>query len=87
MSTLTIKDLQAAVTLEQGDLAKVRGGYAVTLPGWPLAGYGQDFSLDATQSLMQGQSVVNNNGNNAAFVCGITSTVNPTQHGSNNITL
>jgi hypothetical protein len=88
MSTLNIKDLQASLTLDQGDLAKVRGGYAgYVLPGWPVGGYGQDFSLEASQSLMQGQSVVNNNGNNAAFVCGITSTVNPTQHGSNNISL
>jgi hypothetical protein len=87
MSTLNIKDLHASATLDKGDLAKVRGGYAVTLPGWPMAGYGQEFSLDASQVLGQSQNVANNNGNNAAFVCGITSTVNPTQTGSNNISL
>ena len=96
MSTLTIKDLHASTNLDQGGLAKVRGGYSgyagyeMKQVGWPqgeYGGYADKFSVDATQSLMQGQSVLNNNGNNAAFVCGIMSTVNPTQHGSNNITL
>jgi hypothetical protein len=35
--------------------------------------------------LGQTQNVMNNNGNNVAFANGISSTVNPTQTGSNNI--
>ena len=44
-------------------------------------------SLDVSQQIGQSQNVVTNNGNNVAFASGISSTVNPIQHGSNNITL
>lgn len=53
------------------------------------APYGKpsNMSFDASQVLNQSQNVINNNGNNAAFVNGISSTVSPTQTGSNNINL
>jgi hypothetical protein len=58
--------------------------------GMPAVKFGYEpssFSLDASQVLGQSQNVVNNNGNNVAFASGISSTVNPTQTGSNNISL
>ncbi|NEX60192.1 hypothetical protein [Noviherbaspirillum galbum] len=42
-------------------------------------------NFSATQALGQEQNTQVNNGNNAAFVSGITSNVKPTQNGSNNI--
>jgi hypothetical protein len=94
MTRLTINDLSRANDLDAADMAAVSGGsgYCMPLPcyGMPTVKFDYDpstFSLDATQSLTQGQSVVNNNGNNVAFASGISSTVNPIQHGSNNITL
>lgn len=53
----------------------------------PYGGSPTSFSFDASQSIGQSQNVVNNNGNNAAFVNGITSTVNPTQTANNSINL
>jgi hypothetical protein len=102
MTTLMIKDLPLTEELGQQAMASVRGGCSYCPPtygGSPLYGgspvygspkpYGQPsaVSLDASQMLGQTQNVVNNNGNNAAFVSGISSTVNPTQTGSNNINL
>ena len=88
MTTLTIKDLAIAADLDAATMTTVRGGatFKGTIPGWMpgFAGYG-DTKLDLSQQIGQSQSVVNNNGNNAAFVCGITSTVNPTQTANNSI--
>jgi hypothetical protein len=89
MTTLIIKDLAITEELDAAALSAVTGGTAARMPaGWmPFFGGQADISFNASQALGQTQNVVNNNGNNAAFVCGITSTVNPTQHGSNNISL
>lgn len=53
--------------------------------GKPSYGQPGNVSLNASQSIAQSQNVVNNNGNNAAFVNGISSTVNPTQSANNGI--
>ena len=94
MTRLTIKDLSRANELDAADMAAVSGGsgYCMPLPCYGMPAVKFDYepssvALNASQVLGQSQNVVNNNGNNVAFASGITSTVNPTQHGSNNITL
>ena len=90
MTRLAITDLSVSADLDVSAMAAVRGGSM----GWQGYGYSyspqhpvntSDFKFDVTQQLGQSQNTQVNNGNNAAYVCGITSTVNPTQCGSNNI--
>jgi hypothetical protein len=100
MTTLLIKDIATATELDSAEMASISGGtcykppvscwtpsYCPPVYGAPAEpkGYPSSFSFDASQSIGQSQNVENNNGNNAAFVCGITSTVNPTQTANNNI--
>ena len=90
MHTLIIKDLAVTAELDTKAMAAVRGGtgqswtlskdsYKPQMPDLPK------FSFDAKQSLGQDQQTLVNNGNNAAFVCGINATVEPHQTGTNNI--
>ena len=101
MTTLNIKDLATTTELDSADMASVSGGCYYKAPAscWtpptycppsygtpaPHGASPSSFSFDASQSIGQSQNVVNNNGNNAAFVHGISSTVNPTQTANNNI--
>ena len=97
MTTLLIKDLAIASDLDRAAMASVTGGCAYKAPSCyvptycppvyekPSYGYPSNFKFDASQSIGQSQNVVNNNGNNAAYVCDISSTVNPTQSANNNI--
>ncbi|HYD96167.1 MAG TPA: hypothetical protein VEC01_12640 [Noviherbaspirillum sp.] len=90
MTTLIIQDLAIAADLDASGMASIRGGtsFKGTVPGWmpTFGGYGYgNATVTASQQIGQSQDVMNNNGNNAAFVCGITSTVNPTQTANNNI--
>ena len=98
MKTLTIKDLPRSAELDRNAMTAVRGGmgsgkYSAAssspyMPSFaaPMLGFTQnDFSFDASQSLGQSQNTLVNNGNNVAFVSGITANVAPSQHGSNNI--
>jgi len=96
MATLMIKDLAVTTELGHAAMVAVRGGFnkeyvgsmSLSSPGVELPQYTaptNTYSFDASQLIGQSQNVLNNNGNNAAFVCGITSTVNPTQTGKNNI--
>jgi hypothetical protein len=96
MTHLTIKDLSRANELDAADMAAVSGGSGYCAPVFPCYDVpampscyepSSSFSLNASQVLGQSQNVMNNNGNNVAFASGISSTVNPTQTGSNNITL
>ena len=87
-----IKDLSVAATLDSKTMATVHGGlgvgkYSAASPfAFPMYEFSKnDFNFDASQSLGQSQNTQVNNGNNAAFVSGITSTVAPHQTGSNNI--
>jgi hypothetical protein len=89
MTTLLIKDIAATTELDHSAMASVRGGssgyYKGSVPSW-MPGYGAtDTSIKAEQLIGQCQDVVNNNGNNVAFANCISSTVNPTQTGNNNI--
>jgi hypothetical protein len=95
MQALTIKDLSLAADLDTAAMASVRGGTgSYYMPAYcsPSVWGGPQFSLDmnttnfnASQTLGQSQNTQVNNGNNVAFASGITSTVTPTQNGSNNI--
>jgi hypothetical protein len=90
MTTLMMKDLPTSKELDRDAMSVIRGGYG--LPGWaPLFGMPKfdfnKFSFEASQTVGQSQNVVNNNGNNAAFVGGIGSTVSPPQAGDNGIGL
>ncbi|GIZ53681.1 hypothetical protein [Noviherbaspirillum aridicola] len=90
MKTLIIADLSLTTELDRAEMAAVQGGYgkevyAQYLSSMPKAPEKPAISFDAMQSLGQAQNTMVNNGNNAAFVCGITSSVNPSQHGANTI--
>lgn len=89
MTTLIIKDLDVTEQLDRTAMAAVHGGIykGASAYVFPFYSAPSSFSFDATQMLGQTQNVVNNNGNNVAFASGISSTVNPTQTGSNNISL
>lgn len=86
MKTLIINDLAVSAELDGKTMGAIHGGRHVAMPGY----WGSLFELNkgdvtfnADQSLAQSQNTVVNNGNNAAFVSGITANVNPTQSGKN----
>ncbi|HYC41934.1 MAG TPA: hypothetical protein VEB70_02975 [Noviherbaspirillum sp.] len=96
MSTLMIKDLSATIELDHSAMASVRGGFNKEYLGSMSMSSGgvelpktsapvNTYTFDASQLIGQAQNVTNNNGNCVAFANCITSTVNPTQTGKNNI--
>jgi hypothetical protein len=88
MKTLTITDLSVAADLDAKTMSAVRGGTGFSNAFGPRFSFSQnEFNVGAAQSLGQQQNTLVNNGNNAAFVCGIASTVNPVQNGHNNISI
>ncbi|NEX60193.1 hypothetical protein [Noviherbaspirillum galbum] len=96
MTTLLIKDLSAAAHLDAKAMSAVSGGAAAypAMPSFVMPSFGpslsltkNDFNFTATQGMSQSQNTLVNNGNNVAFASGITSNVNPSQAGSNNISL
>jgi len=89
MKALTITDLSLSLDLDAGAMRAIHGGTGRGTPyfAWPSHTSVTTDSVDfnAAQMLGQSQNTQVMNGNNAAFVQGITSTVTPTQTGSNNI--
>jgi hypothetical protein len=88
MKTLTIKDLALTEELDRKAMAGVHGGmYKGASSSWlPSLNVPKgDIKFNASQVLVQSQDTLVNNGNNAAFVSGITATVNPSQKGTNTI--
>ncbi|CAJ93775.1 STAS domain-containing protein [Cupriavidus necator] len=87
MTTLTIKDLPAAETLDSKRMHAVRGGLAYL----PFAAVytpirlSLDNSINATQSIAQMQTVTNLNGNGSAFLDHVKSDVHTNQNATNNI--
>ena len=87
MTTLTIKDLSAAETLDSKRMHAVRGGLAYL----PFAAVytpikvSVDKSINAVQNIAQMQSVTNLNGNGSAFLDHVRSHVDTNQNASNNI--
>ncbi|MBP0632510.1 MULTISPECIES: hypothetical protein [unclassified Cupriavidus] len=87
MTTLTIKDLSAAETLDSKRMHAVRGGlaylpFAAVYAPIKLA---FDNSIDAKQSIAQMQTVTNLNGNGSAFLDHVKSNVHTNQNATNNI--
>ncbi|TCS35956.1 hypothetical protein EDC30_10819 [Paucimonas lemoignei] len=97
MKSLTIKDLARTTTeLDRHAMAGVSGGtyqgckapkgYEGWMPSFTsIDASSNSFSFDATQGIAQDQKTLVNNGNNAAFVSGITANVNPDQKAHNTI--
>jgi hypothetical protein len=89
MKALMIKDLSLTEELDRKAIAAVHGGtYKGSVYALPTYGqYKSDLSFDATQLIAQNQNVVNENGNNVAFLdkSKINSTVTTDQHANNNI--
>lgn len=71
MASVMIKDLPSSVELDGKAMGSVRGGCGLCAlaPGMPhFSSSMPNFAFDASQLVNQSQNVVNNNGNNAAFV-------------------
>lgn len=89
MNTLMIKDLSITAELDSKAMSAVRGGN-----GYPSSSYfnfmpvyapNNSKTVDATQLINTSMTLQNANGNNAAFVSGITTNMNPRIESSNNI--
>jgi hypothetical protein len=93
MKTLTINDLARTEELDRGSMAAVRGGFSMSKTGYSLSpsqpGYpsAPSFSsvLDISQSLQQGQQVLNETADGSAFISGVTVHNNTSQFGQNNV--
>ncbi|MFM0198485.1 hypothetical protein PQR53_01240 [Paraburkholderia fungorum] len=89
MNTLMIKDLSITEQLDSKAMSAVRGGF-----GYPTSSYfnftpvyapNNSKTVNATQLISNELNIQNANGNNAAFVAGITTTIDPHVSSSNNI--
>lgn len=91
MTTLTIKDLSRMNELDRVSMHAVRGGSHKGMLSYywgPQFDFAKnDFKFDTSQMLGQTQNTTVNNGNNAAFVSGIASSVPPQEVASNNLSL
>ncbi|WP_265921463.1 hypothetical protein [Cupriavidus nantongensis] len=87
MTTLTIKDLSSAATLDRKDMHAVRGGmsYLPFAAVYSPTKLSFDKSITAVQEIAQMQSVTNLNGNGSAFLDHVRSHVDTNQNASNNI--
>ncbi len=93
MNTLMIKDLSITAQLDSKTMRTVRGGLGLGY-GYPSSSflnfspvYAPNYSkaVDATQLISTTMNIQNANGNNAAFVAGVTTTIDPHVSSSNNI--
>ncbi|HZZ01797.1 hypothetical protein [Paraburkholderia sp.] len=89
MNTLMIKDLPITAQLDSKAMSAVRGGF-----GYPSSSYfnftpvyapNNSKTVDATQLISTTMNIQNANGNNTAFVAGVTTTIDPHVSSSNNI--
>jgi hypothetical protein len=87
MKTLIIRDLTVTSELDHHAMRAVRGGHGMTQTSWNPLPQAPTFrsSVDATQSLIQLQNVVNATANGSAFIDGVTVNNNTSQFGQNNI--
>ncbi|HZZ13653.1 MAG TPA: hypothetical protein VFE79_23450 [Paraburkholderia sp.] len=93
MNTLMIKDLSITEQLDSRAMRAVRGGFNFGYC-YPSSSYtnispvyapNNSKTVDATQLISTTLNVQNANGNNAAFVAGVGTTINPHVSSSNNI--
>ena len=93
MNTLMIKDLSITAQLDSKAMSAVRGGtgYGYGYPSssffnfTPVYAPNNSKVVDATQLISTTMNIQNANGNNAAFVAGVTTTIDPHVTSSNNI--
>ncbi|MEM5427169.1 hypothetical protein [Cupriavidus oxalaticus] len=87
MTTLTIKDLSSAETLDRKGMQAVRGGFAYVpfVAAYMPLKLSIDKSITATQEIAQMQTVTNLNGNGSAFLDHVKSNVHTNQNATNNI--
>ena len=88
MNTLTIKDLSIAEQLDSKAMSAVRGGFGPSTSYFnftPVYAPNYSKTVDATQLISTTMNIQNANGNNAAFVAGVTTTIDPHVTSSNNI--
>jgi hypothetical protein len=91
MNTLMIKDLSITEQLDSKAMSAVRGGYGFGYPSssyfnfTPVYAPNNSKTVDATQLISTTMNIQNANGNNAAFVAGVTTTIDPHVSSSNNI--
>lgn len=84
MSKLTIADLSATQDLDRREMSAVRGGWV----GMPFYYPAPSVKVNTTnftadQLIGQTNTIMNNTGNDVAFVKNIHSTVDPTQQARN----
>ena len=93
MNTLMIKDLSITEQLDSKAMRAVRGGLGFGF-GYPSTSYtnispvfapNNSKQVSATQLISNEMNIQNANGNNAAFVAGVTTTIDPHVTSSNNI--
>jgi hypothetical protein len=93
MNTLMIKDLSITEQLDSKAMSAVRGGTGFGY-GYPSSSYfsyapvyapNNSKTVDATQLISTTMNIQSANANNAAFVAGATTTINPHVTSSNNI--
>ena len=88
MNTLTIKDLSIAEQLDSKAMSAVRGGFGPSASYFNFTPvYAPNYSkkVDATQLISTTMNIQSANGNDAAFVAGVTTTIDPHVTSSNNI--
>ena len=88
MKSLMIKDLDVAKELDGRAMSAVRGGHVglyPLLPYYSPVNVSNTTNFSASQLIGQTNDIVNNTGNDVAFVSNIHSTVNPSQKASNTI--
>ncbi|RKE37755.1 hypothetical protein B0G76_4032 [Paraburkholderia sp. BL23I1N1] len=89
MNTLMIKDLSITAQLDSKAMSAVRGGYGYPSSSFfnftPVYAPNNSKTVDATQLISTTMNIQNANGNNAAFVAGVTTTIDPHVSSSNNI--
>ncbi|MFM0212591.1 hypothetical protein PQQ96_34945 [Paraburkholderia sediminicola] len=93
MNTLMIKDLSITAQLDSKAMSAVRGGLGYGYPSssssvfnfTPVYAPNNSKNVDATQLINTSMNIQNANGNNAAFVAGVTTTIDPHVSSSNNI--
>ncbi|SOF00043.1 hypothetical protein SAMN05446635_8096 [Burkholderia sp. OK233] len=91
MNTLMIKDLSITAQLDSKAMSAVRGGFGYGYPpSWffnysPVYAPNNSRTVSATQLISNEMNIQSTNGNNAAFVTGTTTTIDPHVSSSNNI--
>ncbi|CAN7564900.1 hypothetical protein ACTJLC_15315 [Paraburkholderia sp. 22099] len=88
MNALMIKDLSVTEQLDSKAMSAVRGGFGPSSSYFnftPVYAPNNSKTVDATQLINTTMNIQSANGNNAAFVAGVSTTINPHVTSSNNI--